>query len=90
MKLEWVIRDDLITSSGPVNEAEHSSQLANLSLLYRCLGADIISKYTFSESWSFLGDPAEAEKYLVALYEGFKTVLLLRENRFVSGGNDEW
>ena len=81
--LEGLIRDNLNKLGEQLNSAKTSGDPVNISLLYRCITADIITEYCFGRSYGFLDNPEAAKPFFGGLYDTFKSFYLIRESKVV-------
>ena len=75
-RLEPCIRSNVTKFCERLAEARNSKTPASISIIARCFTADVISEYVFAQSYGFLDDTAESEKFLGAQNTLFKTVFL--------------
>lgn len=78
-RLEWEIKDGVRKMVKRMAEAHRERQPINVSLLYRCLTADVISQYAFAQSYGFLDNPAESASFFSAHQNVFRNIWFVRE-----------
>lgn len=66
-----------------MHEYKASGQPASISVLARCLTADLITEYMFGSPYGFLTDPTQSEAFFTAYNDVFKSFYMLRESRVV-------
>lgn len=79
--LESLIRDNIGLLCSQLNSAKSSGDPVNISLLYRCLTADIVTEYAFGRNFGFLLDPEAMKPFFSAFFDAFKKLFLMRESK---------
>ncbi|KAL8627037.1 hypothetical protein Q9189_007275, partial [Teloschistes chrysophthalmus] len=82
-KLEPLIKHNISQLCTLLSKAQHSQETVLLSHLYRCMTADIITKYTLGHSYDLLSKPVESASFLKAFAFTFRFLWLLREIKYL-------
>lgn len=72
--LQSLIHENISQLCSQLTLAKTSGKPINISLLYRCLTADIITTYCFGRTFAFLSDLTARKPFFSAFSDGFKTI----------------
>lgn len=78
-KIEWLVRDSVDKLCNILREYRGQGEPVNVSNLYRCLTADIISEYSFSQSYALLDDHLKHQQFMESITGTFKLLFFIRE-----------
>ncbi|MCJ1395324.1 hypothetical protein MMC18_008208 [Xylographa bjoerkii] len=82
-RVEYMIHDGLAKVCRKLQEARASQEPLRISLLYRCLMADVICEYAFGESFHFLDNLQWSEGFISATETAMKGGWFFRESRLM-------
>ncbi|KAI9728590.1 MAG: hypothetical protein M1834_007618 [Cirrosporium novae-zelandiae] len=83
-RVEYMIHNGLAKLCRHYYDAKENQTPVRVSLLYRCLLADVICEYAFGISYNFLDNPIWSEGFFNSFKATFKHIFFFRESKLVN------